>query len=92
MSATLNVLFEAEPCLEGDVADGEADRPTCHQLGQISVLRYFRGTAGVMDHQHVFRHAGFLGKYLPQRLHWTGKQGKAASGRWSGALGRCLLS
>ena len=58
MSATLYVLLEAEPCLEGDVADGEADRPVCHQCGQVSVLQYFGGTAGFMDHQHVFRQAG----------------------------------
>ena len=58
MSATLHVLLEAEPCFEGDVADGEADPLACHQLGQVSVLQYFGGKAGSIDHQHVFRPAG----------------------------------
>ena len=59
MSATLHMLLEAEPCLEGN-EDGKADPPMCHQLGQLSVLQYFGGTAGSMDHQHVFRQAVFF--------------------------------
>ena len=58
MSAILHVLLEAEPCFEGDVADGDADPLACHQLGQVSVLQYFGGTAGSMYHQQVFRQAG----------------------------------
>ena len=54
MSAILHVLLEAEPCLEEDV---KADPPACHQLGQVSVLQYFGGKAGSIDHQHVFRQA-----------------------------------
>ena len=57
MSTPLHVLLKADPCLEGDVADGKADPSACLQLGQVSVLQYFRGTASSMDHQHVFRQA-----------------------------------
>ena len=45
MSATLQVLFEAEPCLEGFVEDGEADPPVFHQHGQVSIMKYFGGAA-----------------------------------------------
>ena len=58
ISAALHVLLEAEPSLEGDVADGAADPPVSHQLGQVSFLQYFGGRTGSMDHQHVFRQAG----------------------------------
>ena len=44
------MLLEAEPCLEGDVADGAAEPPACDQLGQVYVLQYFGGRAGSMDH------------------------------------------
>ena len=81
MSITLHLLLEAEPCLEGVVADGKADLPVCHQLSQVSVLQYFGGTAGSMDHQHVLRKLDFLEKFLTQWLHCSGKQGKVASGR-----------
>ena len=46
------------PSLEGNVADDKADPSACNQLGQVSVLHYFQGMAGFMDHQHVFRQAG----------------------------------
>ena len=42
--------------IEDDLLDGGP--PVCHQLGHVSVLQYFGGTAGSMDHQHVFRQAG----------------------------------
>ena len=58
MSTPLHVLLKADPCLEGDVADGQADPYGCHQLGQVYVLQYFQGMAGSMDHQHVLRQAG----------------------------------
>ena len=58
MSISLNVLLNADPCLEGDVADGKADPSAYLQLGQISILQYFCGPAGSMDHQNVFRQAG----------------------------------
>ena len=54
MSIPLHVLIEADPCLEGELADGKADPPACLQLGQASVLQYFGGTAGSMYHQQVF--------------------------------------
>ena len=54
MSATLHVLLETEPHLEGDVADGEADPPACYQLGQVSFMQCFRGATSYMDHKHVF--------------------------------------
>ena len=57
MSTSLHVLLKADPCLEGDVADGKADPLACLQLNQVSVLQYFLGMAGSMDHQHVFRQA-----------------------------------
>ena len=80
MSATPHVLLEAEPSLEGDVADGEADPPACHQLGQVSVLQYFGGTAPWTINMCSDR-LDFLEKFLPQWLHWAGNQGRAASGR-----------
>ena len=55
MTTPLHVLFKADPSLEGDVADDKADPSECNQLGQVSVLQYFLGTAGSMDHQHVFK-------------------------------------
>ena len=39
-SATPHVLLEAEPSLEGDVADGKADPLACHQHDQVSFLQY----------------------------------------------------
>ena len=54
------MLLEAEPCLEGDVADCEADPPACHQLAQVFVLQYFKGKAGSMGHQYVFRQTGLF--------------------------------
>ena len=65
--------------LEGDVADGKADPSACHQLGQVSVLQYFQGTACSMDHHHVFRQAGLFWKVLATvvALFWqTGQGGK----------------
>ena len=50
MSTPLHVFLKADPYLEGDVADGEADSSVCHQLGQVYVLQYFQETAGSMDH------------------------------------------
>ena len=58
MSTPLHVLLKADPCLEGDVEDGEAVPSVCHQFGQVSVVQYFEGTAGTMDHQYMFRQAG----------------------------------
>ena len=55
MSTPLHVLLYADHYLGGEVADGEADPSMCHQLGQASDLQYFQGTAGSMDHQHMFR-------------------------------------
>ena len=75
MSATLHVLFEAEPCLEG-----EADLPACHQLGQISVLQYVRGTAGSMDHQQVFRHTGLFLQVLATEVALDRQAGQG--GKW----------
>ena len=49
------VLFEVDPCLEGNVAYGKPDPPACYQLGQIYILKYFGGMDGSMDHQHAFR-------------------------------------
>ena len=58
MSPTLHVLLKDDPSFEGNVADDKADPSACNQLGQVSVLQYFLGTAGFMDHQHVLRQAG----------------------------------
>ena len=58
MSTPLHVLLKADPSIEGNVEDDKADPSVCHQLGQVSVLQYFRGTAGSMHHHHVFRQAG----------------------------------
>ena len=54
----LNMLLKADPSLEDDVADDKADSSASHQLGQVSVLQYFQGTAGSMDPHHVFRQTG----------------------------------
>ena len=53
MSATLHVLLEADPCIEGDVADDKADPSVYLQLNNISVLQYFFETAGSIDHQDM---------------------------------------
>ena len=37
----LLMLLKADPSLEGDVADDNADPSACHQLGKIYVLQYF---------------------------------------------------
>ena len=37
MSVALHLLLEAEPCLEGEVADGTADPLTSHHLGQAGL-------------------------------------------------------
>ena len=47
------MLLEAEPFLEGDLADGADDQPAGHQLGQLYILQYFGETASSMDHHHV---------------------------------------
>ena len=59
MSTPLNMLFKADPRLEGDVADDKADPSVCVQLYHISVLQYFLETAGSMDHQLVLNQAVF---------------------------------
>ena len=81
MSTPLGVLLKADPRLEGGVADDKADPLVCLQIKQISVLQYIFETAYSMDHQHVLRQAFLLLKFLPQRLHCSGKQGRVASGR-----------
>ena len=58
MSTLIHVLLKADPILEGNVAYDKADPSACHELGQVSVLQYFQGTASSIDHQHVFRQAG----------------------------------
>ena len=58
MSALLHVLLESDPHLEGDVAEGKADPPACHQLGKVFDLQFFGATAGSIDKQHVFRPIG----------------------------------
>ena len=60
MSTPLHVLLKDDPSLVGDVAEDKADPSACHQLCQVPVLQYLQGTAGSMDHQHVFRQWTFL--------------------------------
>ena len=55
ISTLIHILLNADPCLEGDVEDDKADPSACHHLDQVYVRQYFRGMAGSMDHQHVFR-------------------------------------
>ena len=50
MSTLIHVLLKADPLLEDDAADVKAHPSACYQLGQVSVLQYFLGTAGSMDH------------------------------------------
>ena len=69
----LQMLLKSDPSLEGNVADDKANPSLCHQLGQVSVLQYFQGTAGSMYHQHMFRQAGLFEKFLSQWLHCPGK-------------------
>ena len=38
MSTSPHVLLKADPNLEVDVTNDEADPSACHQLGQVSVL------------------------------------------------------
>ena len=78
----LHMLLKADPSLEGDVADDKADPSVCHQLGQVSVLQYFRGTAGSMPwttNMCLYR-LDLLEKFMPQWLHCSGKHGRVASG------------
>ena len=58
MSTPLYLLLKADPILEGDVAGDKADPSVYHQHVQVSVLQYFLGTVGSMDHNHAFRQAG----------------------------------
>ena len=87
MSTPLHVLLKGDPRLEGDVADDKADPSVCLQLNQIFVLQYFFEMAGSMDHKHVLRQAVYFKKFLPQWLYCSGKQGRVASSRRSGASG-----
>ena len=91
ISAAVIVLIEVEPSLEGDVADGAADPPVSHQLGQVSFLQYFGGRTAPWTTNISLDRLDFFEKLLPQWLHWTGEQGRAESGRSSSALGGCLL-
>ena len=66
------MLCKADPCLEGDIADGEADPSVCHQLGQVSdgVGKVLDGVGKVSDDvkkvSHGFGHAFSCGhKALP---------------------------
>ena len=43
MSTPLHVLLKADPCLEGDVADGKADPHVFYQRGHTSFMQYFEG-------------------------------------------------
>ena len=72
------MLLKADPRLEGDVADDNADPSVCVKLYQISVLQYFLETAGSIDHQNVIRHAVFLEVLATgAALFWqTGKGGE----------------
>ena len=54
------MLLKADSSLEGDIADDKADSYMCHEIGQISVLQYFQGTAHSMDHQSVWTAWTFL--------------------------------
>ena len=74
MSATLHVLLEAEPRLEGDVADGEADPSACHSIGQEERLPPWT-TNMCLDR------LDYLEKVLRQWLHCASEQGRAASNR-----------
>ena len=88
MSTPLYLLLKAYHSLEDNLTDNKADSSVCHQLGQVSVLQYFWGVAGSMDHQHVFWQARlFFENILPLWLHCSGKQGRVASGRGSCASG-----
>ena len=49
MSTTLHVLLKDDPSFEGNVADDKTATSACHQLGQVSVLQYFQGMAGLTD-------------------------------------------
>ena len=79
MSATLHVLLEAEPCLEGDVADGKADHPACQELGQVTFMLYLEGRQAPWTINMSLDRLEFLEKFLPQWLHWADKQGRTTS-------------
>ena len=80
MSTPLHVLLKADPCLEGDVADGKADPSMCLQPNQISVLQYFLEMAGSMaPWLHVL--SLFFFKFFSKGLHCSGKQERVVSGR-----------
>ena len=87
MSTPLHVLLKANPCLEVDEADGEANPSAGHQLGQVSVLQYFQGRACSWTTNMTLDRLHFYEKFLPQLLHFSGKQGRVANGMGSAALG-----
>ena len=64
----LHMLLKAYPSLEDDEADDKADASACHQLGQVSVLQYFQGTAPWTTTMCLDM-LDFLEKFLPQWLH-----------------------
>ena len=83
----LQVLLKANPSPEGNDAVDKADVSACHQLGQVNVLHYFWGKDDWLHGLPICVEKGltFL-TCLPQLGHCSGKQGRVASGRWSGAL------
>ena len=70
--------YYADPCPDGDVADGKADPSACHQLGELSVLE---GRLTPWTTNICLDKLDFLDKFLSQWLHCSGKQGRVASSR-----------
>ena len=77
MSETFHLLFEADPCLEGNVADGKAGNNLAKYLS-CSILE---GWQAPWATNMSLDRLEFLEKFLPPRFHWADKQGRAASGR-----------
>ena len=78
MSTPLHEILKADPCLEGDVADDNADPLVCVQLHQISVLQLFF-LEGLATGVALFWQTGKGGKWQvswclrrPQIIHYVG--------------------
>ena len=87
VSTHIHLLPKTDPHLKDDVADDKADPLVFLQLNQISVLQYFFKGLAPRTTKMCLDRLFFLKKFLPQWWHCSGKQGRVASGRQSGASG-----
>ena len=81
MSTPLHVFLKVDPSLEGDETYDKVDSSACNQLaGYLSYSIFGRSLAPWTTNICLDR-LDFLEKFLPQWLHYSGKQGRVGSGR-----------